>query len=95
MRPDSLHPQLLSGRRPFKNNIVEILGLLIELVFLALAIYLYLFSIGKIKTKDESLQQKGDAFREKNGTWLRILSLAMTIIMLINVLLHLKQLWMS
>ncbi len=88
-------PTALIRLSTHKYYIVEILGLIIELIFLALAIYLYLFSIGKIKTKDESLQKKGDAFREKNGTWLRILSLAMTIIMLINVLLHLKQLWMS
>ncbi len=74
---------------------MEILGLIFELVFLAMSIYLYLFSIGKVTSPDENLRKKGEAFREKNGTWLRFLSLAMTAIMLINVLLHLKELWMD
>ena len=72
---------------------MEILGLFFEMVFFVMAVYLYLFAIGKISSKDEDLRKKGEAFREKNGTWLRILSLAMMAIMLINILLHLKQLW--
>jgi len=74
---------------------VDLLGLIFEITLLAMAIYLYLFAIGKISAPDENIRKKSDAFREKNGTWLRVLSLAMIAIMLINLFLHLQHLWMN
>lgn len=72
---------------------MEILGLIFELFFLAMAIYIYLFAIGKVTTSDEKISQKSADFREKNAHWLRPAALAMIAIMLVNIVLHLQYLW--
>ena len=71
---------------------LDIVGLLFELLFLAAGVYLYLFAIGKINFADRRTQEQASRFREKNRSWLRILALGMTAIMSINVLVHLLQL---
>ncbi|KAA3640067.1 MAG: hypothetical protein DWQ02_02635 [Bacteroidetes bacterium] len=71
---------------------MEYLGLFFELLILAFAVYLYMFATGRIEAKTEEAQQRADAFRKSNGGWLRILSLALAAIMLVNVLLHIMQL---
>ena len=70
---------------------METLGLVFELVFLGIGIYLYLFSRGFFSTKDADLQSKAEAFREENGWWLRLASLALVAIMAVNILLHIRQ----
>lgn len=71
---------------------MDILGLLAELLFLAGGVYLYLFSIGKIKaSQDPAVQAKADEFRLQNNWWLRLLSLALIAIMSVNVFLHVSQ----
>ena len=72
---------------------MELIGLIFELVFLGIGVYLYLFAIGKLKTEDQTLQEKANTFRKQNGRWLRILALAMIALMLIEITLHLNQLW--
>jgi hypothetical protein len=72
---------------------MEYLGLIFELLILGFAVYLYLFATGRVQAKTEEAQKRADAFRESNAGWLRILSLALAAIMLVNVLLHLKQLF--
>ncbi len=71
---------------------MELIGLVIELIFLALAVYLYLFARGRVKAKDAALQKKAEAFRRDNAGWLRILSLALMAIMAVNIVLHIMQL---
>ena len=71
---------------------MEYLGLFFELLILAFAVYLYLFATGRVQARTEKAQQKADAFRESNAGWLRILSLALAAIMLVNVILHIMQL---
>ena len=71
---------------------MEYLGLLIELVFLAMGIYLYLFAIGKTKAADPAAQERAEAFRQRNAWWLRLAALALTAIMTVNIVLHLMQL---
>ena len=71
---------------------MEYLGLLLEFIFLAIAIYLYLFSTGRLKSKNAELQAKADRFRKENGGWLRILSLALMAIMTLNIVIHISQL---
>jgi len=70
---------------------MDILGLLLEFVFLAFAVYLYLFSRGMIQVSDPERSKKAEAFREKNGGWLRILSLALAAVMFLNVMLHIQE----
>ncbi len=71
---------------------MEFLGFLVEVLLFALGVYLYLFSRGFIKIKDEERQAKATAFREQNGLWMRFLGLALAAIMGLNVMLHLRML---
>jgi len=70
-------------------------GLIFEILFLGLSIYLYLFAIGVFKSKDPSRQKKSEAFRQSNGWWLRLLALAVAAIMAVNIYLHLLDLSQS
>ncbi|HMQ49335.1 MAG TPA: hypothetical protein PKA00_03075 [Saprospiraceae bacterium] len=71
---------------------MEYIGLLFELLLLGLGIYLYLFAIGRMRSKDAVAQKNAEAFRVKNAWWLRIGSLALIAIMLINLILHVMAL---
>ena len=71
---------------------MEYTGLIFELIFLFAGIYLYLFSIGKVSTSDPERKKASEEFRNKNSGWLRIVSLALVAIMLVNVVLHIKHL---
>ena len=71
---------------------MEYLGLIFEVIFLALGIYLYLFSIGKLTSKDPEIQKKAEAFRQKNKTWLRISALLLMALMSVNIYLHILEL---
>ena len=68
---------------------MEIFGLLFEILFLGMGIYLYLFAIGKVTGKNT---EQSIRFREVNGWWLRLLSLALIAIMTVNIFLHIKDL---
>ena len=72
---------------------MEYLGLAFEFVFLGMGIYLYLFAAGKLSSKNKKLSDKSEEFRKENGGWLRIASLALMAIMLINIISHIMQLW--
>ena len=67
---------------------MEYLGLIFEFVFLALGVYIYIFSLGKLKSKDPEIQKKAEAFRLKNKSWLRISGLLLMALMSINIYLH-------
>jgi hypothetical protein len=71
---------------------VEYLGLVFEFIFLALGVYIYLFSIGKLTSKDPEIQKKAEAFRLKNKTWLRISGLLLMALMSVNIYLHITEL---
>jgi len=71
---------------------MEFLGLLVEILLFGLGVYLYLFSRGLIKIKDEERQAKAAALREQNGLWMRFLGLGLAAIMGLNVMLHLRML---
>lgn len=71
---------------------MEYLGLIFEFAFLALGVYVYLFSIGKLTSKDTEIQKKAEAFRQKNKTWLRILALLLMAVMSVNIYLHIISL---
>lgn len=70
---------------------MEFLGLLFEFIFLAIGVYMYLFAIGKLQSKDSALQQKAEKFRKENAGWMRIMGLALAAIMTVNIFLHLMQ----
>lgn len=71
---------------------MEYAGLILEFIFLGIGIYFYLFSIGKIKSKDPKAQKKAESFRRSNYRWLRILSLALIALMSLEIILHVQSL---
>ncbi len=68
-------------------------GLLFEIFFLFAGVYLYLFAIGKVSTPNPEKKAQSEAFREKNKGWLRYAAMALVAIMLVNIVLHLKELF--
>lgn len=70
---------------------MEYFSLVIELIFLGIGLYVYLFSRGLILPKEEEARQKAEAFRKSNATWMRILSLLLMAMMAFNIYLHIKQ----
>lgn len=71
---------------------MEYIGLIVEILFLIFGVYIYLFAIGKAKARDPESQKKAEAFRKANSWWLRMASLALIAIMLINIIVHVQQL---
>jgi hypothetical protein len=69
---------------------IDYIGLIFELILLALGIYAYLFSIGKLKSGNPEAQKKAEAFRKQNG-WLKYAALALIAMMIVNIYLHLVQ----
>ncbi|GJM32006.1 MAG: hypothetical protein DHS20C18_10070 [Saprospiraceae bacterium] len=86
-----MHP--LSDPKPkiqIPNQMTDILGLIFELIFLGLGIFLYIFALGRFTPGDADTQKKANDFRQKNGWWLRMTALALIAIMLVNLYLHLQ-----
>ncbi len=71
----------------------SIIGLVIELLFLALGVYLYLFARGKVRAGTPEQRSRAEAFRQENKGWMRLLGLALAAVMLLNVILHLTELF--
>jgi len=63
--------------------------LVFDLLFFGLAVYLYLFAIGKVNSADPEKQKRAAAFREKNAGWLRIAALALAALCLVNIIVKL------
>lgn len=72
---------------------IQYIGILVELLLLAVGVYLYLFSIGVAKIKSAKQAEKAEKFRKENGSWLKILALALMAIMFFNVVLSLGTLF--
>lgn len=72
---------------------MEYLGLAAEVFFLGIGVYFYLLAIGKIKAKDPAAQKKLDDFLASNSRWLRMLALALSAIMVVNIYLHLSAIF--
>lgn len=68
-------------------------GLLFNLAFFAIGLYLYLFARGIIRFGKPEVRARAETFRKDNATWLRLLGLALAAIMGMNVFLDLKALW--
>lgn len=72
---------------------MEWLGLIIEILLLALGIYIYLFARGAVSFGQGERVQKAEQFRKENGNLLRILALALMAIMFFNVAFSLSTLF--
>jgi len=72
---------------------MEYLGLIFEFIFLGLGIYIYLFSRGAIKARSPEAAKQAEQFRNKNGRWLRIVSILLIAVMSIEIILHIKDLF--
>lgn len=66
-------------------------GLVIQLVFLAIGLYLYLFSRGLIRFGSEELRERSEYFRRDNAGWMRVLGLALAAVMLANIVIGLME----
>jgi len=71
---------------------MQLAGLIFELLLFGAGLYVYLFSIGGLKTHNPVLEKKGEAFRRENHRLLRIVALALMAIMFVNIFLSLKEL---
>ncbi len=69
---------------------MEYIGLLFEFVFLAIGFFSYRFATGKMRFSP-STKPMADQFRKENGTWMRLLGLALTAIMSVEIVLHIFQ----
>jgi len=70
----------------------DAVGLLFEIIFLALGVYLYLFARGFFTPSRPEAAEKVNRFRQANKGWMRILGLALAAIFLLNLILHVRDL---
>lgn len=73
----------------------ELLGLLVELLFLLLGLQVYRFASGKIVPRDPKARVRSEQFRKENAVWMRPLALLLMAIMAIELLLHVYQLFVT
>ena len=73
---------------------MEYIGLLFEMLFLLLGIFVYRLSTGKLKVK-EAQRPAMERFVKENGGIMRILSLALIAVMTFEIGLHLYQMIVS
>jgi hypothetical protein len=71
---------------------MEYIGLLFEIAFLLLSIFVYRLSTGKMKVSDAQRPMM-ERFIKENGRIMRILSLALMAIMSLEITLHIFQLF--
>jgi hypothetical protein len=71
---------------------MEYIGLLFEIAFLLLGIFVYRLSTGKMKVSDAQRPMM-ERFIKENGSIMRILSLALMAIMSLEIALHIFQLF--
>ena len=53
----------------------------------------YLFSRGAIATKDSEARRRAEEFRQENAGWMRIFGLLLAAVMLVNIVLHLLEIF--
>ena len=67
------------------------MSLFLEILILAFGVYVYLFSVGKLKVKDVEKQKQVETFRQENARWMRILSLLLIALMSVEIFLNIKS----
>jgi hypothetical protein len=70
----------------------DIIGLVFEIVFLGLGVYLYLFARGFFTPSRPEAAEKVNRFRKANQGWMRIVGLALAAVFLLNLVLHVRDL---
>jgi hypothetical protein len=71
---------------------MEYIGLLFEILFLLLGIFVYRLSTGKLKV-NEAQRPAMERFIKENGRIMRLLSLALMAIMAVEIALHFFQMF--
>ncbi len=74
---------------------MEYLGLAFEIIFFGIGLYVYMIARGLVKVEDPSLKKQFDLLKERYGTLIRILALALCAVMFLNIVLHIQALWNS
>lgn len=69
----------------------SILSLIIQIVFLAIGLYLYLFARGLVSFGKPEARARAEEFRKDNATWMRLLGLALAAVMALNVVFQVKE----
>lgn len=67
------------------------IGLILELIFLAIGLYLYLFARGFIRAKNADPDSPSETFRRENKGWMRVMGLLLAALMLVNIVLRFLQ----
>jgi hypothetical protein len=67
------------------------LSLIIEIAFLGIGIYLYLFARGLVSFGKPEARARAESFRQDNATWMRLLGLGLAAIMALNVVFHIRE----
>lgn len=72
---------------------IEYVGLFFEVLFFLIGLYVYMLSRGLVKVQDPSLAKQFHSLKKRYGVLIRIISLALTAVMFMNIVLHIKALW--
>ncbi|MTB50817.1 hypothetical protein [Lewinella sp. W8] len=70
----------------------SVAGLVIEVIFFAIGLYVYLFARGFISFGKPEVRKRAEEFRKENATWMRLLGLALAAVMLLNIVFHVREL---
>jgi uncharacterized membrane protein len=69
----------------------SVAGLVIEVIFFAIGLYVYLFARGLISFGKPEVRARAEEFRKENATWMRLLGLALAAVMLLNIVFHVRE----
>jgi hypothetical protein len=67
---------------------INVVSLIVQAIFFALGVYVYLFSRGFIQFGDEEVMKRSEEFRAENATWMRLAGLALAAVMGVNIILQ-------
>lgn len=67
---------------------INVVSLVVQAIFFAIGVYIYLFSRGFIQFGDDAVRKRSEEFRKDNATWMRLMGLALAAIMGVNIVLQ-------
>lgn len=67
---------------------INVVSLIVQAIFFALGVYVYLFARGFVKFGDEEVIKRSEEFRAENATWMRLAGLALAAVMGVNIVLQ-------
>lgn len=71
---------------------VDLIGLLFEVLFFAIGAYIYLYARGFVPLPGKGSPERSEAFRKRNQLWMRLAGLALMAFSLFNIIFHVRDL---